>query len=173
MKGVILDCLKNLVSDNYGTKNWQNILVMSGLNSNETILSTNDFDDKIAISLIDSTCKVLNISIEQAADAFGEYWMNNYASKIYSVYISNLKSSKELLLQLDNIHAKVTKNIANARPPKFTYEWEDEKTLLMTYNSKRNLIDIFLGLAKGVAKYYKENLVITKIANDKIKIIFP
>ncbi len=136
------------------------------------ILSITDYDDKLAVSLINSTCKVLNLSIEQAASAFGEYWMNHYASTIYSSFISNLKSSKELLLELDNIHKAVTLNVPNSRPPRFSYEWENEDTVVMTYISKRNLIDLFVGLAKGVAKYYNEDLKITKVSKNKVAIEF-
>ncbi len=172
MKGVILDCLKNLVSSKFGTEQWQNICVKSGLKPNEIFLATVDFEDKVAINLINSTCTVLNLSMDAAATAYGEHWMNFYASKMYAGYISNVKSSKELLLKLDSIHTMVTKNIQNSRPPKFTYEWKDDKTLIMNYNSQRNLIDLFIGLAKGVGKYYKENLTVKKISNTKVEIIF-
>ncbi len=77
-----------------------------------------------------------------------------------------------MLLKLDSIHTTVTKNIPNSRPPKFSYEWKDEKTLLMTYNSQRNLIDLFIGLAKGVGKYYRENLSIKKLSTNNIEITF-
>jgi hypothetical protein len=172
MKGVILDCLKNMVSNNHGKEKWQMISLMSGIKSNDHFLLTQDFDDKLAISLIDSTCKVLNLTIETAAEAYGEYWMNFYASKIYMAYMANVKSSKELLLKLDIIHTTVTKNIPNSRPPKFIYEWKNEKTLLMTYDSQRNLIDLFIGLAKGVGKYFKENLSILKIGTNQVEIVF-
>ncbi|MBS2099886.1 heme NO-binding domain-containing protein [Carboxylicivirga linearis] len=172
MKGVIIDCLRNLVSKEFGTDQWSDILVDSGLKPNETILSTIDFDDKTAISLIHSTCKVLNLSIEQAAEAFGDYWMNYYASKIYSAYMAKANSAKELLLMLDNIHLKVTKSMPNARPPKFSYDWKDDSTLVMTYISDRNLIDIFIGLVKSVGKFYNENLKITKGSNNEVIIKF-
>jgi len=172
MKGVILDCLKNLVTAKFGIDRWQNISVKAGLKPNEVFLATVDFDDKIAINLLNSTCSVLNLNIDAVATAYGEYWMNFYASKMYAGYISNVKSSKELLLKLDNIHTLVTKNMPNSRPPKFTYEWKDNKTLLMNYDSKRNLIDLFIGLAKGVGRYYKENLTVKKITNTKAEIIF-
>ncbi|MCU4162976.1 heme NO-binding domain-containing protein [Carboxylicivirga caseinilyticus] len=172
MKGVILDCLRNLVSKEFGTSQWQEILVDSGLKPNETILSTIDFDDQVAISLIGSTCKVLNLSIEQAAEAFGDYWMNYYASKIYAAYMVKAKSAKDLLLMLDNIHLKVTKSMPNARPPKFTYDWKDDKTLVMDYISDRNLVDLFIGLAKSVGKFYDEKLTVSKGSGNNVIIKF-
>jgi len=129
MKGVILDCLKNLVSNQYGTDKWQDIMKMSGLKLNQPILVTVDLEDEVAVSLINSTCKVLNVSIQQASEAYGEYWMRHYASKIYAAYMYDVKTSRDLLLKLDTIHTKVTNSMPNATPPKFLYEWKNDKTL--------------------------------------------
>ncbi len=98
--------------------------------------------------------------------------MHNYASTIYSGYLHNIKSSKELLLELGNIHASVTSNMPNAHPPKFDYEWKDNHTLIMTYKSQRSLIDLFVGIARAVGKYYKDNPKITKLSNFQVQIVF-
>ncbi len=172
MKGVILDCLKNMVTEKFGADKWQTIATKSGAKQADRILASVDFDDKLAVSLIDSTCQTLNLTFEQVAYLFGEQWMNFYVSKIYAGYVSNVKSSKELFLKLDSIHSMVTKNMENSRPPKFTYEWINEKTLVMNYISKRNLIDLFVGLAKSVGKYYKETILVKKLSSTKVQINF-
>jgi len=74
---------------------------------------------------------------------------------------------------MDNLHVIMTKTIKNANPPRFDFNWKDDKTLIMNYKSKRNLIDMLVGLARGVGKFYKENIKVTKIANDKIQVVFP
>jgi hypothetical protein len=43
----------------------------------------------------------------------------------------------------------------------------------MKYKSHRNLIDFLVGLIKGVGKFYKEDLKVTKLTNDKVEIVFP
>jgi len=43
----------------------------------------------------------------------------------------------------------------------------------MKYISKRGLIDFMVGLIKGVGKYYREDLKVTKLGNDRVKIVFP
>jgi len=74
---------------------------------------------------------------------------------------------------MDSVHAAVTKSVPNSHPPRFEYEWKNEKTLIMKYKSQRGLIDFVVGLAKGVGKLYGENLKVTKIGNDKVEIVFP
>jgi hypothetical protein len=70
------------------------------------------------------------------------------------------------------MHKSVTKNIENANPPKFEFEWKNDKTLIITYISTRGLIDFVVGLAKGVGKYFNQNLLVRKISNTKVEVLF-
>ena len=141
----------------------------------ENILINNyqSFLDADVLKVVESVCKVLNLTLQQAADAFGDYWVNDYAVNIYKFYYRHSNSAKDFLLNMDNVHIEVTKNIPNAHPPRFTYNWENDKTLIMTYNSHRDLIDFLIGLVKGVGKYFNEDLKVKKLENDKIQIDFP
>ncbi len=78
-------------------------------------------------------CNVLGISLQQAADAFGEYWVCKFAPKTYPFYYKGINSAKEFLLNMDKVHELTTKNISGAMSPRFNYEWKDNKTLIMTY----------------------------------------
>lgn len=173
MKGVIANCLGNLIKEKFGKDKWEEVLEQAGLSRITQFLSTQDIDDDAVIKVVESVCKVLGISLPQAADAFGEYWVNSFAPKIYSAHYRNKKSSKDFLLDMDNVHATVTKTMSNARPPRFTYEWKNDHTLTMTYKSHRGLIDFVVGLVKGVGKYYKEDLKITKLGDTKVQVTFP
>ena len=134
---------------------------------------TEDIDDDLALAIVDSTCQALNISLVQAADAFGDYWINVYAPNHYRAYYEEASSAKEFLLKMDSVHYAMTQIVPDARPPRFGYEWRDDKTLVMKYSSHRGLIDFVVGLAKGVGKYYGENLQVTKLGADRAEIVFP
>lgn len=172
MKGIIVRCLAELVKENFGDKKWQEILESSGFNKYSSFLATHDINDSDVMKMISSVCKVLNISLEQAADAFGDHWVNKFAPKIYSDYYKDVSSAKDFLLKMDSIHQEATVTMRNAHPPRFEYNWENEKTLVMVYNSERGLIDILVGLIKGVGKYFNENLQVTKLDNKKVRIVF-
>jgi hypothetical protein len=113
------------------------------------------------------------LSFTQVADAFGDYWVNEYSQRIYRVYYDGCKMAKEFLLKMDSVHVASTRNMPNAHPPRFEYEWKDDKTLIMHYKSPRGLIDFMVGLIKGVAKYYKEDLKITELDDKRVEIVFP
>jgi hypothetical protein len=173
MKGTIINCLQELVVNSFGKDKWEAALEKAGFEKYTFFLATQDIDDAKGLKLVSAVCSVLNISLPQAADAFGEYWMCTYAPKNYDIFFSGIKSAKDFLLKMDKVHQVATATIPNAHPPKFDYSWENDKTLIMKYKSPRNLIDFMVGLVKGVGKHFNENLGISKGADDSIRIVFP
>jgi hypothetical protein len=173
MKGIIANCLKELVCEKFGEEKWDEILDTSGFESTILIHPSEDIDDKIILTIIDSTCKVLNITLVQAADTFGEYWVNVFAPKVYSVYYKGSGCAKDFILQMNDLHKKVTKDIEGANTPGFDFKWMGDKNLIITYKSQRGLIDILVGIIKGVGIYYKEDLKVKKWGENKVEVIFP
>ena len=172
MKGVIADCLGKLVTHQFGKGKWEESLEAAGLPRDTSFLATQDIPDEAVLKVVESVCKVLGITHQQAADAFGEYWMTSYAPKIYGVYFRQAQSAKEFLLKMDEVHRITTENISNAHPPRFSYDWENDKTLIMTYHSDRGLIEFQIGLIKGVGKYFDENIKVRNLGEDKVQIQF-
>ncbi len=173
MKGTIVVCLADMVTSQFGKAKWQAALEDAGLNPNAWFLHHHDIDDASVMRLVGSVCKTLDVTLTQAADAFGDYWMNVYAPRIYKPFLTSAGSAKEFLLGLDQLHVVITQNIPGAHPPRFDYSWRDSNTLVMTYKSSRNMLDFVVGLAKGVGKYYKTNLTVTKRGPDSVEIVFP
>ncbi len=173
MKGVIVLALREMVIEKFGIEKWKNGLEKAGIGKEPLIMPISNVDDQIFLRIVNSLCEVLNISFIQAADAFGDYWINVYSQKMYRVYYENVKTAKEFLLKMDSVHVASTKSIPGANPPRFDYEWKDEKILIMKYKSQRGLIDFMVGLIKGVGKLYKADLKVTKLGSDKVEIVFP
>ena len=173
MKGIIAMCLKDLVVEKFGANKWAECLKNLGEEQSMSILASSDMHDEVVLNMVKAACKTLGISLEQAADAFGEHWVCKYSQKIYPSYYRKYGNAKEFLLAMDKVHVDMTESIQNAHPPRFDYEWKDERTLIMKYKSKRNLMDFAVGLAKGVGKFYKEDIKVSKLSDDKIQIVFP
>lgn len=173
MKGVIAMCLKDLVVNKYGADKWADCLKNIGEAQDIPILATSDMHDEVVMKMVQAACEALDISLQEAADAFGEYWVCNFSQKIYGAFYRKYRNAKEFLLAMDRVHVDMTTSLKDSTPPRFDYEWKDKRTLIMTYKSKRKLIDFAVGLAKGVGKYYKEDIKVSKLSDDKIQIVFP
>lgn len=152
MKGTIAKCIEK-----FGAEKWQESLAQAKIPERRTFTPFCDVDEmefaKITKGVADMTC----LSMEQVMEALGEHWSTVYAPNVYQAYYSGVKSARELLLNLDHIHEVMTKSIKFGRPPRFRYEWMEEKHLIMHYESNRGLVAFMPGLIRGVGKYYKEN----------------
>lgn len=172
MKGTIVKCLQQLVVSRFGKENWNEICDLSGFDKRDEIPIILNVDDTVALELFTNTCSVLNLGFEEAADAFGDYWCNEYAPKIYASVYRNFRNAREFILGMDQIHLGLTRTLEDAHPPRFEYEPVGDNTLLVTYKSQRNLVDIFVGLARGLGRYFSEDLRVTKLGQDRVQIVF-
>jgi hypothetical protein len=166
MKGTIVKCIEELVIRDFGAEKWKAALKGAGFNENAYIATTSDYADGDVMKLLDSVSKAGPIGLAQLIEAFGDYWSTTYAPGIYGVYFEKAKCAKDLLLNLDHIHTAMTKSMKGAAPPHFRYEWENPKVLIMHYDSPRGMVAFMPALIRGVAKYYKEKVVVNTTGNS-------
>jgi hypothetical protein len=172
MKGTIVKCLQELVAAQFGQDKWEQSLTDIGLRPSTIFWPMSDIDDAQVMKLVEAVCKNLDITLDQAADAFGDYWVNVYSQKMYPMYYERKSTAKDFLLDMDNVHVQMTRAMEKARPPRFDYEWKDDKTLIMHYKSQRGLVDFLAGLARGVGKHYNEDIQVTTLGPDRVQIVF-
>lgn len=172
MKGTIVKCLEEMVTTQFGAAQWKKSLEDAGSKAATLFLPFDDIDDAVVLNVITAVCNNLKLSLAQAADAFGMYWVNVYSQKMYPQYYAKHRTAKDFLLNLDALHVTMTKTLKNARPPRFEYAWRDPKTLIMHYKSHRGLIDFAVGLVKGIGKFYQEELEVKKSGADWIQVVF-
>lgn len=173
MKGTIVKCLEELVVSQFGQDKWEKSLEDAGLKKNAMFFTVSDVEDAQVMKVVGAVCTNLGLSLPQAADAFGDYWVNTYSQKMYGQFYKKNKTAKDFMLDMDNVHINMTKTMKDAKPPRFKYEWKNDKTLVINYNSERGLIDFAVGLTKGVGKFYNEKLAVSKLSQDKFQVIFP
>jgi methyl-accepting chemotaxis protein len=173
MKMEIVDCLSEMVKKNFGEDKWAEISEKAGFNNYRTkFINGMDVLDQKVLEIIGKTCEVLKINMEQAADAFGDYWINVYAVKYYKGYYDKYTTAKGFILAMDKIHAEVTKIIKNAHPPRFKTEIVSENKIKVKYISKRKMILFYIGLVKGIAKYFDEKINVQKLSDEDVIIEF-
>lgn len=170
MKGVIADCLREMIVKKFGQPEWDSIKEKAKIEANLTVYST--VEDKVILNLIKVACQHLHLTLAQATEAFGEYWSCHYAPKKYKHYYSKYKNAKDFITNLDKIHVTMTNTIKDAEPPRFDYQWKNEHSLLITYKSKRNMLDFAVSLLRGIGKYYNNNISVFKFGVNKIQVNF-
>ncbi|MBD5637890.1 heme NO-binding domain-containing protein [Clostridium botulinum] len=80
------------------------------------------------------------------------------------------------LKSMFDVHVVMTKKFPGAKPPLLTIEPISEKQAIFSYSSKRGMFDYFLGLLKGSAEHFKENIKVDEVERRddflKLKLTF-
>lgn len=173
MKGVIVQCLKEMVVQHHGAERWDAIGSRAGMEAHAVILSSSDMPDEKVVALMHASEVELKMGTLELADAFGVHWNTVFAPRVYASTYRDCHSAREFLLKLDDLHTRVTRTIPNARPPRFEYRWENPHTLVMTYISHRKLVHLAVGLARGLGRYFKETLVVERLGESQVRVRFP
>ncbi|MDB4947277.1 MAG: Soluble guanylyl cyclase beta 1 subunit [Labilithrix sp.] len=172
MKGTVITCLREVVLKAAGEATWQACLADAKLPPFTIFTLTEDVPDAQVMAIVDAVCARLGISAAQAGDAFGAHWIGAYAPRLYKHLFAKYKSARELFTDINNMHDRVTRHVPDAKPPRFRLEWPAPDTLVMHYESRRGLIDIAVGMARAVGGLYGEELVVTKLSEKSLRVVF-
>jgi hypothetical protein len=171
MKGTIITCLRELVVTKKGPAGWRDVLAKSNIDTATIFMLSQDVDEAEAVALFKSSATVLELDWQGLCDAFGHHWCVVYAPNIYKAFYTKHKDVKAFMLDINNMHARMTAAMPSARPPKFKAV-ESGNSLLVSYESPRNLVDLAIGLARGMGDYFKEKISITKLSPVQFRIDF-
>jgi methyl-accepting chemotaxis protein len=163
--------MEELVTKKLGAEKWKESLKNAGLPESRYFTVTEDVAEPEILAIMGGIAKASSLSMEQVMEAFGEHWSCVYAPVLYDVYFAKAKNTREMLLNLDQIHVAMTKTIKSARPPRFTYEWTAKDVLVMHYDSIRGMVALMPGLIRGLGKYYKDNPKVT-VTGKSIEVRF-
>lgn len=172
MKGVIFDCLTELIKEKYGEDKWIEILLNAGFTKFAVFLPYSDVPEEYFGRIFSSAQNCLKKSEVEVSDLFADYWMSVYAPRVYPEFFREIKSAKDFLLMMDSVHRKVTEDIPYSRPPHFEYQQKDKNTIQMYYYSSRNLMVLFESLVKATAKYFNESIEIEKLGKTSLLLKF-
>ena len=166
MKGSIVECIRELVTRKFGAAKWKEALKKAGLPEGQLFSSLEDVPDSQVLAIMKGVADAASLTMPQVMEAFGEHWSSQYAPSVYKPYFASVKSTRELLLKLDEIHLAMTRSMKSAHPPRFRYEWKGDHHLVMHYQSQRGLVALMPGLIRGLGKQFKDNPSVNIIGNE-------
>lgn len=172
MRGTIVKCIEELVTEKFGQEKWAESLKIAGLPESREYNIFGGVADSEVPAILKGISAALDLPMSEVMEAFGEYWSTVYAPRVYAAYYSTAENAREFLVSLDHIHTAMTKSAKSARPPHFRYEWRGHNHLIMHYESDRELVALVPGLVRGIGKYYRERLNVS-VTGNSVHIQFP
>ncbi len=166
MKGMIFTEFLELVEEKFGLEVYDQMLENAGDEGIYT--SVGSYNHLDLVKLIVELSKLTNIPIGTLQEVFGE---NAFTTLLNSLPLQeNLGDDTFTFLQTVEtyIHKEVIKLYPDATPPRFEFHTITESRMVMDYFSARCMGSVCLGLIKGCAKHFNEDIDVTmQLVNGK------
>ncbi len=169
MYGIVNKAIEDLVTEQFGTAVWKQVLDKSGVDV-DFFISNEPYDDAITYSLAGTVAEVLNTSVSNVLVLFGEYWILKTGKEKYGGLLeAGGKNLREFLINLPSFHKRIMIMYPKLTPPEFELSHVEENSVWVHYFSKREgLKDFVQGLLQGLGKLYKTEIEI-ELLQDRDK----
>lgn len=156
MHGSIFVLLKRFVENKYDYSTWLKLLEASEIDR-ESYTINEMYPTREIYAIVNSASKMTGFSPYELMEAYGEFLVPDLLL-MYNKYIQPEWTTYEMLVNTENtFHGAVKQQDGRTHPPVLTIKPEGDKTLMITYFSKRRMAGVAVGIIKGIAKYYQES----------------
>lgn len=154
MYGFVNQAIREFVIQNHGEDAWGEIKKEAQV-KHECFLPDRTYPDTVTYSLVGTIAKKCGISIAQALEVFGEFWVSFVDDRGYGALLSgNGKTFKEFLSNLDQFHSRLSTAYPEFNPPEFEFYDRGENVELIYQSQRSGLAPIVSGILRGLAKRY-------------------
>lgn len=167
MKGIVFTEFLELVENEFGLEVVQQIIDECELETEGVYTSVGTYSHKDMFKMVGKLSEIKGIPVPALLTVFGEYFFTTLKEK-YPVFVEkpNLFSFLNSIDQY--IHPEVLKLYPDAELPRFDAEIKSDNEMMLNYMSSRKMSDLAIGLIKGAANHFEEDVDVVKIgeAND-------
>jgi len=152
MLGWINQSVEAFITESFGEDKWLRVLEASGVNY--PWLSSCVYADQVTYDIVTTGAEILGVTVEQALEAYGVYFVKFTAAQGYNKLMDALGSNiVEFLSNLNNLHLHLTSTFPDMVAPAFRCENVTPESLELHYFSARPALwPIVVGVLKGLAK---------------------
>ena len=162
MKGVIFTEFIEMIENQLSPELADEILTQADLSTGGSYTAVGTYPHTEMLELVKLLSEKTEAPINELCCAFGEYLFSSFAEQ-YGEFFDQSSNAFDFLMQIEgHVHVEVLKLYPEAELPTFETRLVDEDTLEMTYRSKRPFADVALGLMRGCAKHFGEDILISE-----------
>lgn len=160
MKGIVFKEFLSLVEDKFGYEVVDKIITESNLSTDGAYTTIGTYDHSEILKMVTRLSHHTNIPVPALVKTFGGYLLTQFV-KGHPSFFADKSNSFDFLKTVDNyIHVEVKKLYPEAELPEFKFQEPNDKTLIMTYQSKRPFADLAEGLIEATVDYYKDPVTV-------------
>ncbi|SBS35156.1 Heme NO binding protein [Marinomonas aquimarina] len=161
MLGVVYIQFMEMIKEKFSEDVLDDLLDEPSLSTGGAYTSVGYYDHTDIIKLVVALSKKTDIPVDDLVEAFGKHLFAALIDK-YPMLAEDKTDALEMLESVDNsIHVEVHKLYPQAELPEFKCIRLSDTKLQMVYRSKRPFSILALGLIKGCAEHFGEQLTIS------------
>lgn len=163
MYGLINKALKSMILERFGEQQWLAIKQAAGVDE-DSFVTMRSYDDQVTYQLAGAASEVLEAPVEACLEMFGQYWIEEVATKSYGSILDIMGDNVEdFLASIDSLHDRISTTFINYVPPSFSVAPAPDDHLTVTYVSQRvGLTPFVVGLLSGIGNRFDKSIDIVK-----------
>lgn len=136
-----------------------------GLNATNSPLAVRTYDDALLLKGVGTAHEITRVAVDTLLEEYGRYFIVNGLTRHRCAYLlSQVHNGRDLLLAMRDAHEQMKQLPDGLTPPLFEYRLHprDPQTMLLIYDSERQLCPLLLGAIYGAADYYGEQVSVSE-----------
>jgi hypothetical protein len=162
MHGLIFTTWEKYLGERFGGGLLSAYREAIGESPSATPLVSRSYDDGALLEGVAAASRLSGLAPDQLLREYGRYFMlNSLTGHLCKYILSGVSSAYDLLLTMRDVHSRLRKTAAGLTPPLFNYEFApQERSVILIYDSPRQLCAVLLGAIEGAAERYGEEVTI-------------
>lgn len=161
MQGNFIVELQKYVTDKFGEEAWKALLTNAGIKPNKIYFRLNSYPDEEIINILNSAAKLSAGSSTKLLEDFGMFLGEEFL-RIYSGLVLPNWRTMDVIENSDVLMQEALKNLTSkAAPLKLSIKKGPQGEVHINYYSPRKMCMVGIGICKGVAKHFNEEIKVT------------
>lgn len=161
MHGIIFSELRKYVEAKAGEGGWDAITAKAGLGTN-LYTAFGQYPDSEVVALVNAASSITGRPVNAILEDFGEFIAPSLVG-MYGHLLDRSWKTLDVLEHTENtVHAVVRVQNKGAAPPKLKINRLSREEAVLIYDSPRKMCAVAKGIARGVGKHFKENILISE-----------
>ena len=165
MKSFVMNIWLSTWKKIYGESIVDNLVQEFNIDRTKLLIPTNDVPDELVVRFSEKLAQKVGKKYEELWEETGYHNIRSFHS-FYPNYFKK-EGCMSFLSALDSVHRALTRRITGAKPPRIIFNYIDEKTAIVRYESRRDFRYYFMGLLKGASEFFNDPLKIEVLNQGK------
>ncbi|MGA9977530.1 MAG: heme NO-binding domain-containing protein [Candidatus Sulfotelmatobacter sp.] len=161
MHGIVFSELQRYAETKHGPGTWKALLNKAGLDGKE-YSSFAQYPDQEVAALVAAASSATGAAAAVVLEDFGEFIAPSLLSMYANLILPRWKTLDVIHETESTIHAIVRQRDKAADPPKLKTRRVSAEEVVLTYDSPRQMCALAKGIARGLAKHFKETILISE-----------